>query len=702
MIRRLSVTLLVAVWFAIGGPAGAAVQQPNPEALYQEARRLFDALDYERAVVALTQTIVALEATPADAARNDRLSSAFEMRARSRFGLGDQDGAKADFVSLLKLSPGYALSGQISPRVVALFEETARETVTNLTILLTPATAKLQLDGVPLQGPGTIRVAIGEHVLAAEQPGYKPLSEAITATAGAASEITISLERVSSVIRITTTPADVEVKVDGAVVGRTAAAPGDTAGASLPQSAPLIVSDVATGSHTVELTRECFVTATQRVEVERPDDYAVGPITLRPAVATLSVTADQPGAQVFVDGKERGVAPLQVPDLCEGEHLIELRTRFGTDARRVTVRAGSDVAVAGVLKPAFALVSSSGAASASQQDMRVVVERALAGLQTVAFVVPSSADAAAALKQHQLPPDWLAVDPAGRAIGANAQIAGPLRKDVSAKLAEAFRTQGVASVTMIDGSKAIVALLGAGSANPDALEVALDNPASIAAAIARIDRSISLSKTVLALQVIDVADVPGAVVVGADAASGARIGDVVVQADGKPVTDAAALDAIVDARRAGENITLDLRDPAGATRTVELTVQPAPRLIGLSEQGLMANRILLDLRARLADATDPFEQAVIRLNTAVALARLGDWNSSRDELRRVTLPDGPGVGNGTVQYLLGLAAEHLGDHTEAQAAFKVAAVSDSLLTEDGPPVKELAEAKLLELQKTRK
>ena len=181
-----------------------------------------------------------------------------------------------------------------------------------------------------------------------------------------------------------------------------------------------------------------------------------------------------------------------------------------------------------------------------------------------------------------------------------------------------------------------------------------------------------------------------------------RIGDVVVQADGKPVVDAATLDGIVEGRRAGENITLGLRDPAGATRTVELKVQPAPRLIGLSEQGLMANRILLDLRARLADATDPFEQAVIRLNTAVALARLGDWNASRDELQRVKLPDGPGVGNGTVQYLLGLAAENLGNQADAETAFKVAAASDSLLTEDGPPVKELAEARLLELQKTRK
>ena len=53
----------------------------------------------------------------------------------------------------------------------------------------------------------------------------------------------------------------------------------------------------------------------------------------------------------------------------------------------------------------------------------------------------------------------------------------------------------------------------------------------------------------------------------------------------------------------------------------------------------------------------------------------------------------PGVGPGTVQYLLGLCSAHLGNRAEAEAAFKAAAASSNLLTEQGPPVKELAEAR---------
>ena len=47
-------------------------------------------------------------------------------------------------------------------------------------------------------------------------------------------------------------------------------------------------------------------------------------------------------------------------DLCEGAHLIELRSRFGRDSRRVDARAGDKITFDGVLKPAFAVLSASG------------------------------------------------------------------------------------------------------------------------------------------------------------------------------------------------------------------------------------------------------------------------------------------------------------------------------------------------------
>jgi hypothetical protein len=48
---------------------------------------------------------------------------------------------------------------------------------------------------------------------------------------------------------------------------------------------------------------------------------------------------------------------------------------------------------------------------------------------------------------------------------------------------------------------------------------------------------------------------------------------------------------------------------------------------------------------------------------------------------------------------MALAAENLGNRAEAEAGFKLAAASECLLSENGLPVKELAEARLIELQK---
>ena len=700
-VRRL---LIVAVTLVLALPSvRMAAQQASTEVLFQEARRLFDALDYERSVVALDQAITALQVAPAtEPTKNERLASAYEMRARSKFGLGDPDGAKADFALLLKLAPNHALSGQVSPRVVALFEETAREAVTTLTVSVTPATATVQVDGVAIPGPGIIKVAIGDHVVSATQSGYSPATQNITTVAGAPSELTLTLERVSSVIRVTTTPSDVEVKIDGVVAGKTVPATPSATDALAGASTPFVVADVATGVRTVILSRPCFVPVTQKVEVDRPNDYTVGPVTLQPATSKIAISANHPGAQVFVDGKDRGVAPVTVPDLCEGDHLVELRTKFGSYSRRVPLRAGSDVSVEATLKPAFALVSTSGAAAgASQQDVRLIVERAFAASQTVALIAPAVEDADKALKANQLSADWLATDASGRPVGASAQIAGPLRKDASMKLAEAFRTQGVGSVTMVGPSKVIIALLGAGSSTPDVLEVSLDNPASIAAAVSRLDRSLSVSRTALGIQLVDVADV-GVVVTAVDPASAAsvQVGDVVKLAGGKPVAGATAVLDLVAARNPGDVLALDLAGTAGAAKRADLQVKPVPRLIGLSENGLLANRMLLDLQARLAASTDSYQQSVIRLNMAVAMARVDDWAGALEELQRVKLPEQTGVGNGTVQYLVGLAAESLGNRATAETAFKAAAASSSQLTETGPAVKELAEAKLAQMQRT--
>jgi hypothetical protein len=693
-------------------PARLAIAQAvDPQ--FTEAKRLFDALDYDAALRALDLAITGLEAKAVnDPARRELLPAAYEMRARSKFGLGDQNGAKADFVALLKINAGHALTGQVSPRVVALFEEAVKATVTTVNLTVTPATAKIQIDGAPVPASSTLPITVGEHTITAEQMGYRKAQQAITAEAGAVATVTLTLERISSVLNILTTPIDVEVSIDGVKRGKTAAGPPPPAfndaiaNAKLTPdqvSAVMVVADIPAGSHVVEFTRDCYVKQETRIPVDKPDDYTVGPISLLHAVASLTVRANDPRAQVVVDGQARGAAPFNTTDLCEGEHTVELRSQSGRFFKRLQARTGDKLTIDGVLKPAFALLSAFGGQPGGA-DLRLAVERLFDPSSAVTLFAPPPEQVDQALRANQLQPGWLAFDANKRPMGNSTDLVQSMRRDLGLKLASTFGSQGVAAITVIDRNRVVLSILAAGSNDPDVIEVSLDNADSVRRAISQLDRMPAFFRPSIGLVGVDVADVTGVVVGGVDpngpsGKAGIKVGDLIVKAKDQPIADAAALAAALAASKANDDLSLDVKDRTGAIKKATVKVAMTPRLIGISDQSLLVNAVLVALRSRLLAPTDPTEEAVMRLNLAAALARVEAWSDAKTELQSVKLPEGTGVANGTVQYLLGLCADRLGNRAEAEAAYRAAAASESLLTEDGPPVRDLAQAKLAELQR---
>ena len=690
-------------------------QLSNVKMLIDQARTSFDALDYENTVKALDSAIGAIEARPTPEAKR-LLPSAYEMRARSLFGLNKQPDARADFVSLLKVEPAYQLTGQVSPRILEVFEEVSKLTVTELRLGVTPADAEVMLNGVRVQASGVMPIAVGDHTITATRIGYKPVSQPFTAIAGVASVVdTLAMERVATVFRFVTAPAGVEVVIDGISHGITRPGPPPAdyaekaARAGVPASelsAVLTVTELPIGTHRIQFRKDCFVSAERRQTVDQLDDYVLDPVKLEPAVAALNVTSNQPGTLVLVDGLQRGVAPLTIGDVCEGQHLVELKSESGRYFQRVDARTGMKIAIEGTLRPAFALVSASGPA-ALNTDLRLTIERQFQSSQSVTLFAPPAEDTAKALGAEKLPQDWLAFDLSKRPLGTAAEVATVMRGELSSKLSRQFGAQGIASVTVPSASsrnRLVVTFLAAGSGEPDVLEVNLDNLEAATQAVGRLDRGLAFFKPTLGLTAVDVADLEGPVVVAVDpngpaAKSGIQPGDIVLKANSQAVPDAGTLTSLLAGRKAGEDLTLDLRDKAGAAKKADVKVLMTPRLIGMSDQSLMINKILVDLRARLLSPGEPINDSVIRLNLAVALARVGAWSEARLELQRVKLNDGPGVSNGTVQYLLGLAAERMGNTAEAESAWRAAAGTTALITEDGLPVKELAEARLLALQR---
>jgi hypothetical protein len=700
---------------AFAGQIPQTDQLSNVKGLVDQAKTAFDALDYENTIKALDSAIAAVEARPTPELRR-LLPQAYEMRALSLFGLSKEAEARNDFVALLKIEPGYTLSGQVSPKIAMVFDEVVKANVTELRLLINPADAEVTLDGARIPATAVIPISVGDHTLSASRIGYRTVTQPFSAAAGAATVIdSLTLERVSNVFRFVTAPAGVEVVIDGISHGVTKPGPPPAeyaeraarAGVTAAElSAVLTVPEVPLGSHLIRFRKDCFVLAERRQTAEQFNDYVLDPVKLEPAVATVTVSSNQPGTIVLIDGLQRGVAPMTIPDVCEGQHLIELKSQSGRYFQRVDARTGAKINVEGTLRPAFALVSASGPA-ALNTDLRMTIEKQFANSQSVTLFAPPAEDTAKALAVEKLPADWLAFDSNKRALGTAAEVATVMRGDLSQKLSRQFDSQGIASVTVPSAAtrnRLVVTLLAAGSSDPDVIEIDLDSPDATSQAVGRLDRSLTFFRPSLGLTAVDVADTEGPVVVAVDpngpaAKAGIQPGDIVLKANSQPVPDAAALINLLAGRKADEDLTLDLKDRAGVAKKADTKVFMTPRLIGLNDQSLMINKILVDLRNRLQTQGDPITDSVIRLNMAVALARVGAWPDARLELQRVKLNDGPGVAAGTVHYLLGLAAERMGNLAEAEAAWKTAAGTTALETEDGLPVKDLAEARLQGLQR---
>ncbi|MFN3477452.1 MAG: PDZ domain-containing protein, partial [Candidatus Methylomirabilales bacterium] len=126
-------------------------------------------------------------------------------------------------------------------------------------------------------------------------------------------------------------------------------------------------------------------------------------------------------------------------------------------------------------------------------------------------------------------------------------------------------------------------------------------------------------------------------------AAGLAPGDVIVAADGKPVASASDLQVRAAAAPAGGTLTLDVRGRDGSTRQVKLPVIEMPNPLRLGNRTPVYNKAILEMREALQTADNPLEQAVARLNLAIAHVSLHDWEEALDLLggNRAAEPPAP-------------------------------------------------------------
>ena len=232
-------------------------------------------------------------------------------------------------------------------------------------------------------------------------------------------------------------------------------------------------------------------------------------------------------------------------------------------------------------------------------------------LKSILVFAPPADKLDAALKAEKLPPDWLGYDGNRRPFGVSAEVTAAMRRDLSAKLAKTFDAQGIAAVTAPvanNRSRLVLSLLGAGIAEPDVIEVNLDQQDTVANAVAQIDRALSFLTPSIGVTAIDVADISRPDRRGGRCERPCRTGRPSGRGHhrhrptGSPLADAAALAAAVSTHTGARRLALEVKDKAGATKKVDVKVVMRPRLIGISDQTLFVNRTLVTLRARLSEA----------------------------------------------------------------------------------------------------
>ncbi len=696
--RRFRAAWLLAALFLV---VPSVVNAQTPEDQLNSAMERYDAAALPDAIGFFDKAIASLESNRGDSRSRELLLKAYQYRSRSHLGVGDPAAAKLDLLTLLQLHPGFQLPDGVSESLRTLYSEVRQTIIGDRLIVITPENAQVEIDGQPVKDlTQPIAFKAGRHVLSARRPGYTPVVDRpFEVEPGTSMELSLPLARNSATVTVITDPVGVEVFVDGVSRGVT-----ESSELSGTASAAKLIADLDIRAHRFEFSRPCFSSVTQTVDVDKFDDRALPTIKLARAIATVTADTATPGVVVFVDSVPRGPAPLTVPDVCEGKHTVELRSPHGRYLRHVDLKPGDREAIAGELYPAFAFVSSSGGVEGLRgaSDLRADVEARLREVRGFTLYAPPLDASREALRRRDLPADWLAFDRQGDPLAGAQKLTPGVRVQMSTDLARAFESQGVASITIAPGSTAqsevVVSLLAAGSSTPDTIAVRLDDADSLRRTIQTLDVGFAPFRPSLGLLAVDVSGPAGINVIAADVSAGVQAagllpGDRIVAVNGKKVDGVAALNGVLQTVGAKGPVSLEVMHQATAKK-VDLTLLEQPRAINLGDQSLLFNPLLVHLRHKLAFGANTPAEAVLRLNIGIALMRLGNWDDARIELERTALPDGPGVAQGTVQYHLGTCYEKLGRFTDAAQAWKKAAASAALLTEDGPPIKELAEARL--------
>lgn len=669
MIVRPTRRSIAALLFAVTAPFASA-QEPTPTQpppvgtaagteSESSVRTMLDGARLDLVELRFEQSLATLESllARADLTLSERIEG-WVVRSQAHVAFGDLDAAEEDYRQLLRLQPAFVPDSSLTPgKAMERYRRVRGALIGELVVDVQPPDAEISIDGIPvaLTAQLALPMLVGEHRLRAARAGFDAAEAGVIVEAGKSTHLNLRLVPNSRTLVVRTDPADVEVRIDGRLIGRTTAVIGADGWKDAKQPAQLVVESVPLGEHVIELSKPCYRDKRSRelltVDLVDWSPRLLAPSVLVPVSSTLVVVGGTPGAEILVDGERMSRTPSAPIELCPGERRLEIRH----GSRRIWTQSllleGDRESVVRLAARPNVLILGEGEWPAALMGMA-------SSFNFEGRPQPTMLD----LEQ---PRSWEAL---------------PLADDVD--LVFARRSH--------EGRE-----LGWWLYSPHLRQLsAIDDPPSN---FRRPDwQAVTWGLALADSDRFGPALVATVAENGPAAKAGVLPGVRLMSLGGSQVTSAAQAQRLLSAASTSAPLAAEWVSHSGHTGHGQMEGRVSP---SLDRPGSDPTQNAVRAAWAAVDAATAAEGAAIaRANLALLQAQCGMHDEAAEHWRKVSLDERAGIGRGTVAYYLGCALQALGRPAEAIEAFRQAADSNATAFHDeGPPVAAPARDRLREI-----
>lgn len=226
------------------------------------------------------------------------------------------------------------------------------------------------------KGSGTWngRVSPGVYQIEVRKASHKSATRQLSLKSGDKESIKLEPTPILSALKIQSTPLDAEIFLNGKNYGNT----------------PQIVRELLIGNYELELRKVGFGAMKRQVEVREGETIELNE-TLS-SNGSISITSNIEGAEVFIDGTYKGMAPITLTDLTPATYMYELKkSGYETAKGYAYVEAGNTAEINATLSVVTGTVSlysePSGAEVFIENTYRGVTPLMINGLSPNAYIV---------------------------------------------------------------------------------------------------------------------------------------------------------------------------------------------------------------------------------------------------------------------------------------------------------------------------